>query len=116
MATDILTPAKVLRGAIERLGTDGWTQGRYHDNNGCHCADGALSVAAGLEVPDGKGGWKYTSGDRDRAPYLAAFRAACRAAGRAGHPRESIIDYNDEDGRTQGEVIAVLRDALTEFE
>ena len=71
----------VLTGAADLIELKGWVQEGYQSPDGCLCTVGAIVLAAGS-------GFKY---DED------------------GEPEDFI--GNDEPGRTQGEVLSVLRAA-----
>jgi hypothetical protein len=132
------TPEQILTEAAE-LVEQAWVQERFHqvvDGKVCHCADGALMVAAGVETvlgvaeePTLAGTTNYRPGDvmisfladelpsheyREASrPYRVAAVAANRAVeGYLGYQHPTIIGFNDELGRTKEQVAAALRRAV----
>lgn len=67
----------------------GWTQGAYH-NAGCYCARGALNTAAPLVPLD----WRLVGPDSDHG----------------------LVHWNDMQGRTQAEVIAMFDNSIKALE
>lgn len=89
--------AQDLRAAADILKRDGWTQGAYYDDTGCHCAMGAIATA--LNVISTEPGdlteaeWERWSDDVDHL---------------AKHLGDDVDSWNDAPGRTADEVIAAL--------
>jgi ATP:corrinoid adenosyltransferase len=88
--------AQKLREAADLLATDGWVQGVPEDDQGRHCAAGAIEAVTG----DGTG------------KNFAVSGTAMVAV--ADHLGIRITDWNDQPGRTAEEVIAVLRETAAE--
>lgn len=104
--TDTLTPAAALDAAADeilfRATVDaltggpgvGWCQGISHRGSagtGCVCMDGALNFVCRLDT-----------GRRDNRAYAGAIRVLIDLCG-------NYIVWNDKPGRTQDEVVALLR-------
>jgi hypothetical protein len=90
--TDIST---ILDQAADLLEADGWCQGRLHEGNR-HCALGSIERAV------------YTDGaslDGAFRDYLAAGKALSDYLGMG------VVQFNDTEGRTAGEVVAAMRAA-----
>lgn len=92
------TPEEILRAAADYIEEHGWFQGNYCSDDGRVCMLGAIAaVTCGLAPPG-------------VAPAYLADESYCQA-------REFLEDilfrsaaaYNDDEGRTQAEVLAVLR-------
>lgn len=103
-----------LRKAAQLIKTDGWTQGTYHDQDGCHCAAGAIAAATGQHVL----GPPVTSIDWDILPgstgwYVIADNYEWDRRMAAQHELEhhvgdSVASWNDTPGRTVEEVLTAL--------
>jgi uncharacterized protein (TIGR02266 family) len=95
-------PVKLLLIARDLLFEKGWTQLTRRDSEGSYCLTGALARAA--------------AGDRD------AYRAALQSIGpRLGVPgcafggfgcHCALLTWNDREGRTRGEVVAKIDEAI----
>ena len=83
--SDILTKAAAICEA-------GWVQGKYHED-GCFCMFGAIAIAAGDKQDD-----------IDMPKAGPAVRAVEAAVGNI-----ALETWNDAKGRTQAEVVAMLR-------
>lgn len=111
---ELRAKAACLRAAklIERKG---WVQGKFQDDTGAHCMDGALAeVLFGDPLgckPIGDLDWKayYTARDAVER-VIIAFGAPVDIPGDYGS-RCNIIKWNDTPGRTSAEVLRVLREA-----
>lgn len=88
--------AEVLRRAEQVIGERGWCQGDY-EIDGRVCAEGAINVAVCGSA------WGAAEDEPD-AEQLAHF--AGRALGE--HVGMFVVNWNDDDGRTQAEVRAAL--------
>ncbi|MEL7994248.1 hypothetical protein AAG656_28510 [Streptomyces albidoflavus] len=103
--------ADLLDRAADHIDRVGWTQGDWHEEtpglqpkDSPACADGALAVAA-YGDPFGAGGHR----EPDRfALHSAAVTALIR------HIGAGLIDWNDAEGRTKGEVVGAMRAAAAE--
>lgn len=110
----------VLTGAVDLIELKGWVQEGYQSPDGCLCTVGAIVLAAGS-------GFKY---DEDGEPedfignddIYAALEAIETVIGSptgepaytktvVARPEWDTVSWNDEPGRTQGEVLSVLRAA-----
>lgn len=102
-----------LRAAADVLERDGWTQGRYHDDDGCHCALGAIAVAIRGSSRPNPDRWKPWAENaiRLRAGAALVAHSVGIPPDAYHHPRLDVSDWNDEYGRTAAEVIAALRAA-----
>lgn len=117
-----------LRAAAEVLERDGWTQKLYHDEFGCHCAEGAIALSVGqhVHVPDGADAdWWANHPDAEllscadwswfAVPGTPAWdrrwEAEAALARHLGIPRDGVANWNDQPGRTKAEVVAALRAA-----
>lgn len=126
--TTVKTPKQILLDAADILAAENaWTQGDYHvpcevaPSGVSHCADGALSFAAGLVTFEldtrGRLVEKHATGlydpNNEPTPQYEAYLEAYRVAGEHVRPGSAggIIHYNDTDGRTQQEVVDALRGA-----
>lgn len=128
--TAVKTPKQILLDAAAILEEEGkWMQGEWHEacetapDGISHCADGALTVAAGIttltvtRTEDGE--LQLTQHhllrDGDTEPLYEAYEAAYDEASsyvRTLHAGTGgIVHYNDADGRKQQEVVAALRGA-----
>ena len=95
-------PVKLLLVARDLLFEKGWTQLSRRDSEGSYCLTGALARAA--------------AGDRDA--YRAALQsigprlgvAGCAFGGFACHC--ALLTWNDREGRTRGEVVAKIDEAI----
>lgn len=92
------TPAGVLRAAARYIEEHGWVQGIVQDREGRVCAVGALGKVLPARTADSDDALYY------EARALADERARERAGGWG-----SVVAFNDSLGRTQAEVVALLR-------
>lgn len=83
--------------AAELIEEHGWCQGGFYDDQGRMCVDFALLMA------------EATSNERARRLLTDELR-------RRGDRERSVVEWNDAPGRTQLEVLAVLRAAATRWE
>lgn len=99
-----------LRAAAEVLKRDGWTQGAYHSDDGCHCALGAIArvISARSDRPN-PDRWKPWADSSVRLRLDAL--ALANHLGDPVFPRLAVTDWNDAPGRTADEVIAALEAA-----
>lgn len=88
--------------AADLLESNGWCQYTYRDYRGQRCLMGALHDASWSEQLDDGFGGRLPSVSHS----LAVGHLMCRLGG-------SISHWNDHPGRTQEEVVAVLREAAT---
>lgn len=94
------TVADVLDAAADLLEKPGaWGQGNYQPRSGCLCTLGAISMVAVGHVP---AAWGSSSA-----------RLATAAAKTLFPSLSGVANWNDEEGRTQSEVVAALRAAAT---
>lgn len=96
--------------AAKLIDRKGWVQGKFQDDSGAFCMDGALADVCLL---DPHGGPRSVS-DREWRVYACARDLIERVLSglRCGAPGSvGLVRYNDEPGRTQAEVDAVLREA-----
>lgn len=103
--------ADILDRAAAHIDRVGWTQGDWYEETpglqpkDCSvCADGALAVAA-YGDPFGAGGHRKPD---QFALHSAAVTALIRYIG------EGLIDWNDSEDRTKGEVVGAMRAAADE--
>lgn len=94
-----MTPAEILDRAAIVIDYQGWTQGLFQDFDGKVCAIGAMRMGAGL----------YADPRREHLhvePHelIEAKCAMCHAV-----KRFHVHHWNDEPGRTKGEVTSMLR-------
>lgn len=90
--------AKVLRAGWTQ---DLWTTRGERSGRPCFCLDGALREAAGGVTFGGD----LVEG-ANRKLYRAAFRLVSKATG------GSVLSWNDQKGRTKGEVLDVVQKAI----
>lgn len=121
------TPKQILLDAADILEQEGkWTQGDWFEacdtnpDGVSYCADGALTVAAGItrvELTDDGDIIQHHLGRYDSDDVEAVYQAYETAYTLASaYVRErgthgGIIHYNDANGRTQTEVVGALRAA-----
>jgi len=89
---------EILAGAIDVLIERGWCQGHGADERGRYCIYGALAIAA-------------DHGDASSRALVGAKLAVHATLGADGQD-PSIIQFNDEPGRTKAGVIALLRETI----
>lgn len=100
-----MTPSLIFSRAAELIETQGWFQGMRVGGTHCHCAMTAIEQALGAWT-----GRDAREADLDKFASLLAKRLNLtdrRAV-------SAILEWNDADGRTKYEVIALLRDAAKE--
>jgi hypothetical protein len=85
--------AATLRRAAQIVRERGWTQGRYEEEDGRMCVEGAMSLAHGYQAP---------AGNCDVVADLFALRQVTL---------ENVVDWNDAPERTAEDVIAALEAA-----
>lgn len=90
-----------------RVVREGWCQGAYDDEEGCHCVMGALHVGFGLSLSE------TTKADEDAmsAPLAASLRLRLR-----GTPKRAVVSWNDAPGRTAEDVAEALERCAEELE
>lgn len=94
-----------LRAAADVIERDGWTQGRYHSADGCHCALGAIVVATTGRALDP---------DVDDEAWTDRYRTAVAVLDR--HIGRHTPSFNDDPSTTADEVTAALRSAAAAVE
>ena len=108
-----MTTAELLTKAADLLVEKGWTRETYQDGNGCMCAVGAITVAAGgsFIYDEDDAPEDFTGPNCDTDPIYAAIEAVENVVNGAVSSRASfcVVEWNDEQGRTAGEVIDVIR-------
>lgn len=112
-----ITTLQALRGGLEQV-RRGWTQGTYRNGSDDVCAIGGLYAAISL----GCGAFLYGPRDRAAAVLTAVIRDQYPewwAGSPCAHEREPdmtavVIEWNDHDGRTQAEVVAVFEKAIAQ--
>jgi hypothetical protein len=98
-----MTPEEILAGAANILEQKGWLQCAWEDYDGRCCLLGALAKAGCLQSDEGKKHWC-------RLKHAVAQEVGVPDEGPGGH-YDSLIDWNNEPGRTKEEVITALRNA-----
>lgn len=100
-----MTPAEILDAAADHVEKVGWIQGSLYDYSAENretsrcCAIGALEMASGVRVDP-------------RLNYYAMYEARRILADHLGTDSQSgIPNWNDDEERTQGEVVTALREA-----
>lgn len=117
------TEQEVLRTAANLLEKQGWCQGQLISDSGELCLVGALHVAACPDIPEEQPRQRYLHGDlanaiwgnrnvEDRC-YAAARRVEAIVGQVDGSEYGTIVAWNNAKGRTQEEVIRVLREAAS---
>jgi len=81
--------SKLLNDAADVLVSSGWCQGYYNDDQGRHCLVGALYQAADQD-------WETVKDAKERV---------------RGYVGRNPLSWNDAKGRTQRQVVDVLRSA-----
>lgn len=107
--TDTITPQALLDRAADIITERGWYQGHFIDEEGrCVCALGALNLAyaeaAGVDASVNGGAWHGWPGPK---PLNLAVDALQAATGQ----EDWIAEWNDDEDRTEAEVVAALRAA-----
>lgn len=103
---DYGSTASVLSAAADLLLVAGWCQHEYYE-----APDGSLTVeGAVLEAATGS----PTPNAAEPTPRAVYVLAGLVAPGRGEDPLPLISSWNDSDGRTLGEVLAVLRRAAAD--
>ena len=103
---------QILRKAIDILDTNGWTTGNYASDSGQYCAVGALTAAAGGEVPaPGDQGWHEDIQNMENSTLVIAIQDTLRSRG-AIDKWDFLPDWNDRTGRTKEEVIELFTSFL----
>lgn len=102
--------------AIKVIENRGWTQGTYADENGCVCLIGACTVAYGSTTGNiDSNNINVLAGKFEKTNYLAILdNILMNTENRTYYPKNSyytVINWNDEKGRTVEEVKDVLRKA-----
>lgn len=97
-----MTVKEVLLGAAQVLETRGWCQKQYVDKRGCCCMSGAMQFAMGFD-PRTDDMWRS---DMSRI-WLEAIAAVESQMG----AMDTVIRWNDQQGRTVEEVLSVLEKA-----
>lgn len=115
-----MTDAKnLLLCSADLLEAEGWTQGTYKNEDGCHCSYGALMACAGVEFivqntgEDGSVDYDLSyPNDFPREAYTNAEQLLLTAI-RANVDRffYGITTYNDEYASSKDEVVALFRAA-----
>lgn len=102
-----MNAADVLNQAADLIETDGWAQGDYLNEDGCHCAVGAI-----CEISTGEPS-KIEELTLDAGAALASFLDPEWNAGAISPMRfhTIVVDWNDAKNRTQQEVVHGLRAA-----
>lgn len=105
-----MTVAEVLKAAREIVAKpDGWHKGTWSFDGGtCFCSLGAISHVCAPDVPPGD---YWFDGDADEVGHLAAS-VLCEAEGLAGIYCDSVPEWNDDEDRTQPEVVAAFDKAI----
>lgn len=97
-----MTPQEVLKKSAEILRTSGWCQGEYENQDGAHCLMGAMRAATGVDrlcLREYEHNNFYAA--RDFLDwYVYQKLNYC-----------GIVNFNDTDGRTVEEVLALLDEA-----
>lgn len=113
------TVPQVLRDAAELIERDGWCQGQFVDDAGCHCAVGSILAATGWDSTEG-GDW----GSPPEDPVIT-FNALDIVAEHVERNSGSldldlvsddVVCWNDAPHRTVTEVLAALRGAADAWE
>lgn len=111
---DMITPQALLKRAATIIAERGWYQGHFIDEQGCSvCAHGALNLAyaeaAGF-TGDASGAygseWHGYPGPEPLGQAVDALLAVI------GDP-DSIADWNDDEDRTEEEVVAAFHRAAS---
>jgi hypothetical protein len=97
------TVADTLRAAARVIEEHGWCQDVAVDAEGRHCALGAVAEITGYEI----GSPEYRSSFREARIALEMY---------LGVPTIGSVSWNDEPGRTEGEVLRALRGAASDWE
>lgn len=112
--TEPTTPQALLERAAVLLDERGWFQGEYIGPDGCLCALGAIRAAA-AEIADVPLRSVYDFTDslfrQELPPELRDSWLQAEDALLDVLPYRDVPLWNDEDGRTKGEVQALLRRA-----
>lgn len=105
----MISAKQVLIDAKALIQKHGWIQGSYGNSYIGYCASGAICSVAQAA------GWAAAA---EAAPVArAAASAVARAAGPAAARAElDIVEYNDAQGRTKEEVLAVFDKAIASLE
>lgn len=91
---------KDLQAAIDHLHQTGWLQGRNFNRTGDCCAWGAMIYVTSSNETD-------PAESMDRCTDMG--RAFYRVVG------TGVVEYNDVDGRTKADILAILEKVLTEL-
>lgn len=100
-----MTPSLIFTRAADLIDSQGWFQGMRFGGTQCHCVMTAVEQALGLWT-----GRDAREADLDKYATILAKRLNLtdrRAV-------SAILEWNDADGRTKYEAIALLRDAAKE--
>jgi hypothetical protein len=119
-----VTTYEVLTEAINILEHDGWGQGAYHLADGCHCALGAIGLAAGYHAnvrvveDDDELYVRFDDGGGEAFEAYSAANRALKELLPAGYDEhvpfcydEHVPFWNDAPGRTKEQVLEKLREA-----
>lgn len=102
-----MIPADIFNRAADLIEAEGWFQGMRVQGTQCHCAMTAVEQALKM-TPAGRDG---READLD---VLAAMLTKLLKKTIIHRDVSAVIAWNDADGRTKSEVIALLRDAARE--
>jgi hypothetical protein len=106
-----LSPVDVLRKAKALIEERGWCKGRFVEDDGSCCVEGAVLLASGY--PEAKLSPTRPPQEREE-PYLrfakmAEARILSRAVGRAS---DVIWAWNDRQGQTKQDILAGIDRAI----
>lgn len=102
-----MIPADIFNRAADLIEAKGWFQGMRVQGTHCHCAMTAVEEAVLAEGA-------IDDGERDDRMDVLAAMLSKRLDKTIHRDVSAVIEWNDADGRTKSEVIALLRDAAKE--
>ncbi|MFY2788494.1 DUF6197 family protein [Rhodococcus sp. MALMAid1271] len=114
-----MTLSEILNRAADLLADKGWNRGYYQSPEGCLCAVGAITLAAGgcfSYDEDGTPDDFQGPNDDSRGIYAAMEAVEQAVSGSVGvDAARDLVTWNDDPDRTQQEVIDTFRSVAKEY-
>lgn len=121
------TPKELLGKAAEYLGEHGWTQGKFENDAGAVCVDGAITAASQTELFANHDDYlalvtsarkilaleicKDIMGTDDLSRYADSARQAWLIKSVPNHSEDYVWSWNDKTERSKEDVLLMLKRA-----